>query len=300
MRRTSSVVRLVAATGAAALLVAAVVIALALILGADENDGSEATVPSEEDVDVLHVHGLGVNPGDETLYAATHTGVFRVTRSGEAQRVANRFQDTMGFTVIGPDHFLASGHPDLREGGPPLLGLIESTDAAETWQRRSLHGEADLHAIVAAHDRVYAADATGSRLLVSTDGGATWDERGTVELAGLAVDPGEPDHLLGVTYDATVVTSRDGGRTWSQVPSPPLVALGWDAGTGLFGLAADGTLYSIDDGAGMFEPVGVLPAAGQALLVADDALYAATEGGGIFVSEDAGGTWRSLLEPRPA
>lgn len=51
-------------------------------------------------------------------------------------------QDTMGFTVVGPDRFLGSGHPDQvqarDEGLPPLLGLIESTDGGKSWQTISL------------------------------------------------------------------------------------------------------------------------------------------------------------------
>lgn len=77
-------------------------------------------------------------PADGALYAATHTGLFRLDGDGNVERIADRYQDTMGFTVAGPDEFLASGHPDLRdkelqvEGKPPLLGLIESPDAGRT------------------------------------------------------------------------------------------------------------------------------------------------------------------------
>ena len=88
---------------------------------------------------VSHVHGLGINPADGELYAATHNGMLRVPHDAQASRVGDLFQDTMGFTVVGADHFLGSGHPDLRdekmfkEGRPPLLGLIESTDGGVTW-----------------------------------------------------------------------------------------------------------------------------------------------------------------------
>ncbi len=57
-----------------------------------------------------HVHGLAVNPADRRLYVASHLGVFRETERG-FERVADRWQDTMAFTVVGPDHFLGSGHP---------------------------------------------------------------------------------------------------------------------------------------------------------------------------------------------
>jgi hypothetical protein len=61
-----------------------------------------------------HIHGLGVDPGDGTLYAATHFGVFRVGDDGSLARVADRWQDTMAFTVIGPGHFSGQWAP-----GPP-------------------------------------------------------------------------------------------------------------------------------------------------------------------------------------
>jgi hypothetical protein len=75
----------------------------------------------------------------------------------------------MAFTIAGPDTFPASGHPDLREDLPPHPGLIESTDAAETWKPLSLQGEADFHAIEIVGDRIYGYDE-----LSSTDDGATW------------------------------------------------------------------------------------------------------------------------------
>lgn len=90
----------------------------------------DSTTPAvADDPGVVHVHGLGVNPADGALYAATHTGLFRLDDDGRVERIADRHQDTMGFTIAGPDRFLASGHPDMRDenlrvdGKPPLLGL---------------------------------------------------------------------------------------------------------------------------------------------------------------------------------
>jgi hypothetical protein len=63
-----------------------------------------------------------------------------------AERVGDSYQDTMGFTVVGPNRFLGSGHP-ATDDLPPLLGLIESTDAGKTWEHVSLLGEADSHVL---------------------------------------------------------------------------------------------------------------------------------------------------------
>jgi hypothetical protein len=37
----------------------------------------------------------------------------------------------MGFAVVGPDHMIGSGHPDVRTDLPPLLGLIQSRDPGQ-------------------------------------------------------------------------------------------------------------------------------------------------------------------------
>ncbi len=120
------------------LLVAGLLTAAAC--GESAEDGTEQS-PRVLDAGPVHVHGLGVNPKDGALFTATHTGLFRVAPGGtQPVRVGDRYHDTMGFTVVGPDHFLASGHPDGRERLPPLLGLIESRDAGESWQAISLLG----------------------------------------------------------------------------------------------------------------------------------------------------------------
>ena len=110
----------------------AVLLGTALLSGACAKDTPATTPPVDEDTSVGHIHGLGVDPADDSLYVATHFGLFHVDESGRPSRVADRYQDTMAFTVVGPGHFLGSGHPDLREDLPAHLGLIESTDAGET------------------------------------------------------------------------------------------------------------------------------------------------------------------------
>jgi hypothetical protein len=203
--------------------------------------GAGAPAPTFEDPGVAHVHGLGVDPGDGTLYAATHTGIFTLPAKGKATRIADRYQDTMGFTVVGPRHFLGSGHPDQRdtqlhvEGTRPLLGLIESTDAGVTWHKQSLFGEADFHALSAAHGRVYGYEATGSRFLVTTDN-KTWETRNAgIALGGFAVSPTDPEAIV-ATSEAGLVASSDGGRTFAPVAdAPPFITVSWHAARTLWG-----------------------------------------------------------------
>ena len=152
--------------------VAAVAIGVASALVATRlGDGDERAVSARAGSvvapgDVGHVHGVGLNPADGRWYVATHAGLLRTEGNGSLLRVADRYQDTMGFTVVGSDEFLASGHPDLRDGLPSRLGLIRSSDAGLTWVAVSLSGDADLHAIVLAGDLLYAADASNAVLLM--------------------------------------------------------------------------------------------------------------------------------------
>jgi len=250
----------------------------------------------EDDPGVSHVHGLGIDPADGTLYAATHFGLFRIPEKGQATRVADRFQDTMGFTVTGPNRFLGSGHPDfedkelLREGHDPHLGLIQSTDAGRTWKELSLLGEADFHALAAAHGMVYGYNATDGEFMVSPDG-KTWDRRSKVTLVSFAVDPDDPEHIIATT-EGGPVTSTDGGRDWQPLSGPALAYLSWEEDGGLWGVGPDGGIYRSTDKGTTWEHQGNLPGPPEALLVRGSVLHAAVSEEGIFRSTDGGRSWQ--------
>ena len=263
--------------------------------------GTSCSTPGEEvgtDSGLSHVHGLGVNPADGKLYAASHHGVFRLDGDG-ATRQGGLQQDTMGFTVAGPDRFLASGYPDpskdslLRPGMRPLLGLIESTDRGVSWRSLSLLGEVDFHALVHAHDRVYGFDSTNRRFMVSMDT-KQWDARSTVSLSSFAASPASPDRVVGSLADHSTVLSSDGGRTW-QPSGARASFISWHRARGLWGVDATGVvLRSADEGA-TWTVVGKIAAVPAALLAEEQGLFVAAPEG-IFVSSDAS-TW-SRIHPR--
>ena len=249
-----------------------------------------------DDPGVSHVHGLGVNPADGSLIVATHYGTFRIPAdSDEAIRIGDSFQDTMGFTVVGPDRFYGSGHPDLagmQAGQPGSLGLIESTNAGETWANVSLSGRVDFHGLAFAHGHVYGWDSGTQRFMVSADG-KEWENRSTLPMYGFAVDPDDGEHVIAATPDG-LASSTDGGRTWTGGDGPPLRALSWDAAAGLWG--ADGTGGVWHSTQGGWVRAGTLPGPAQALLATPDGLYAAAGDGsgatGIYRSTDDGETWQ--------
>jgi len=256
----------------------------------------DASIPAATgEPGVSHVHGLGLNPGDGALIVATHYGSFRIPPDGdEAERIGDSFQDTMGFTVAGPDNFLGSGHPDaqgVRDGQPGRLGLIESIDGGVTWASLSLSGEVDFHGLAFAHDQVYGLDSGTGRFMVSTDR-TDWETRATVDLFGFAVDPGDAERIVGVGADG-LVESIDGGRRWAAAEGPPLVTVSWDATAGLWGADPGGAVWRYDQSG--WERAGALAGPPQAFLATSDALYAAAHDDadvtGIYRSIDDGRTW---------
>lgn len=264
-----------------------------LISGCGDEERSK---PSEEP-GVAHVHGLGINPADGALLVATHYGTFRIADGGSPERVGASYQDTMGFTVAGPDAFLGSGHPDvagMQAGQPGLLGLIESRDGGRSWINLSLAGEADFHALAYAHERVYGWDSTSERFMVSRDR-RSWETRSTLTIYGFAVDPADPDHIVAATPNG-VRASNDEGRTWSAPITPRLVVIAWAPTGALWGVDTGGSVYRSGDRGQRWEPTGRLSGEPQALNATDDVLWAAAgahaEPTGIYRSDDDGRTWQ--------
>lgn len=241
-----------------------------------------------------HVHGLGVDPGDETLYAATHFGVFRVGDDGSLTRIADRRQDTMAFTVVGPGHFLGSGHPDLREDLPSHLGLIESLDAAESWSVLSLGGEADFHSLEVVGDRVYGYDATSGRLMTTTDR-ESWTTITKGQIVDIAVVPSRPDRVVVTTPSGAVRELSLTGTSRPLGAAPRLVWIDATSDGRLVGITADGEVFTAAGADGEWQRAGRVAGAPGALEAADTAWYAATDER-IFTSTDGGTTWTVLVD----
>jgi hypothetical protein len=281
--------------------VLAVALLIALVAAGCSRAGPPPSVPVDTDPGLVHVHGLGINPGDGALYAATHTGLF-IVRDGDASRVADRHQDTMGFKVVGPDHFIASGHPDfqdpklLKAGRPPLLGLVESRDAGRTWEPASLLGEVDFHVLEIAHAAVYGFDATSGRFMVSHDR-RRWQTRSTTSLVDFAVSPRDGQVILATT-ERGLMRSADGGRQWRPAGGPVIALLDWTRPEALWGVADDGRLWASADAGQTWQRRGELGGPPEAFLAQADTLYAAVDEQGIRSSSDAGASWRTLYSPR--
>ena len=233
-------------------------------------NGDSGAAPEME-----HIHGIGID--------------------GDATRVADRVQDYMGFTVVGPGQFLASGHPGQGQGGPSSVGLIESTDTGQTWQTLSLSGEADFHALKYRHGRVYGLNSLTGQLLSSADK-QTWQELSTSEIADFAISPKSADVLVATTEQG-LTRSTDGGSTFELVESAPVILfVSWAEDGTLAGVTPDGVVYTAQAPTGEWTEQADLGSSPEALTIASATdLYAAVNGT-VLASSDGGATFSPMLD----
>lgn len=281
------------------LLVAAVLAVLLVGCGGDRSDSAPAGESLVVEAGPEHVHGLGVNPADKSLYIATHSGLWRAaTGQRKSSRVADIQHDLMGFTVVGPDRFLASGHPDLREELPPRMGLQRSTDAGRSWRTVSLLGEADLHVLRATGRRIYGVDSATGAFLTSADGGRSWQRRTPLApVFDLAIAPRTPNRVVAAT-ERGLISSSDAGRAWRPLRKDLAGLLAWPNRDALFLVDADGAVWRSANAGRTFEQVGSVGARPEAFAAGGAReLYAAVHGGTVVGSTDGGVTWRTRSTP---
>lgn len=264
-------------------------LAASVLTAACGSDGDAEVADTQEDV--VHIHDLLIRD-DDTVLAATHQGLYRVT-DDRLELIGAGRHDLMAATLV-DNTILASGHPDLRddslrvEDRPPLLGIVESTDG-ETWTERSSLGEADFHRLVFADGTLFGANSSDDAVWVSQDAGATWESRaGAAQLVAMAVDPFDATELIGVDLDRGLVRSNDGGDSWTDVQGPDLADLEWTS-DGIIGHDDTGEVHRLEGETWM--QVDELPEV-AALGTRGDELFALQLPSTVRRSTDGGETWR--------
>jgi hypothetical protein len=254
------------------------------------------------------IGSLTVDPGDGTLIAGTGLGLYRLEAGAKRARPfdgelttpsgSGAISPNLVLRFTGPGELIASGHPkDPGSGLPENLGLIRSDDGGATWTSVSLLGEEDLHALDVRGDVVAGQPVEAASVLVSTDGGKSFEER-TPPAAPLDVDldPKSPRRIAITTADGLFV-SKDGGGSWRQRDVLTTEThLAWSETGPLYRVDAGGVVQASEDGGESWEQAG--NAGGPPTTVTVDAegrLYVALAGARIVRSSDGGKSFEDLV-----
>ncbi len=248
---------------------------------------------------------------NEYYFGATGGGLWKTTDGGLTWRPVTDGQlhsSSVGAVAVSESNpdvvYIGMGETELRGNIMQGDGVYKSTDAGKTWKHMGL---ADTQAIsrirvhptnpdivyVSALGHPYGKNAERG-VFRSKDGGMTWekvlyrdDHSGAVDLT---MDPHNPQVLFAAIWDANrtpwgltsggpssgLFKTTDGGDRWTEITrNPGLPPAGGTSGiVGKIGVAVSGAdsnrVYAIVE----------------------------NENGGVFVSDDAGATWKKISEDR--
>lgn len=263
--------------------------------GSATTSGAAVEAPASGQLPLTHIHGVGIDPADGTLLLATHDGLFQVGEGGESTRVGPVI-DLMGFAVIGPGHFVASGHPGPGVDLPQPVGLIESMDGGRTWKQVSRQGVSDFHALTVSDGGVLGYDGS---LWRSSDGKKWQQVPIPAAPAFLSASP-DGAQILATTQQG-VLRSADGGSSWSKIDGVPLLqVVDWaENGINLVGVDPDGLVWTSADAGATWQQGPRLGSAPQAVDVSGSGdgtrvIVVTTEA--LLQSKDGARTFDVLLE----
>lgn len=264
---------------------------------------------------LTHVHGLTWSADGKRLLIPSHHGL-AVYENGKWSKAPGEQHDYMGFS--GTAKFVySSGHPASGSSLVNPFGLIRSKDGGRTWDKLGLEGETDFHLLAAGWNTnaiyvwnsVPSSRMKGKGLYSTLNDGLLWKPARAGGLAGdpraLAVHPVDTGIVAAATAEG-VFLSHDAGERFTRV--------GNGAGTGVFfDLDGKHLWYGSFDGAARLsraplrrggpDAIFSLPPLTQdavAYIAQNPMLHSeyaiATYGRNVYLSVDAGRTWKAIAE----
>lgn len=241
---------------------------------------------------------VSVLPVGSTLLAGTAGhGLWRTTDGGASWHSVSELRGEY-VTLLAPDP--AHGNRVYARG---RAGLFRSDDTGATWTRLASALEREIVNTIWFESGRLLVGTAGGGIWWSADDGATWNAaqvenpRRRAVLALLRVGK----TLYAGTFDG-ILESNDAGAKWltkGQGPGSPLIHdLVMDSTRGRWLVAAEDGLYAWRAGELPLRlDLGVDDVPVLSVALAPDApnrVYAGTDGRGVFVSDDGGGSWAAV------
>ncbi|MBF0200154.1 MAG: hypothetical protein HQK66_02370 [Desulfamplus sp.] len=280
------------------------------------------------------------------LFTASRSGFF-TTRDGGAtwQGLANgdaRAQEGQKIVVNPVDsnhlvgYIIDAGFFPLYsfDGGQSWGGASYFTEGSGLWQDGPPEGHNELvldlifspvtgrnlYATIGKADCMVSGQCTGRGIMVSVDGGISWDKTDLTQglVTGIAINESDESEMYAITYSGEVYYSKDAGVNWSFRGRSPVTTVGPDAdmvhpaqvATVLaldpfdskklyHGLNPGGVRVSLDGGESWSESSVGLPGEIRVTDIEPDPnrgglIYLSSFIEGVFYSLDGGGTWTKI------
>jgi photosystem II stability/assembly factor-like uncharacterized protein len=269
-------------------------------------DGGKSWTDTMPDINNMAVRALALDPSRPGRVHAgtTRDGVLRTSDAGRTWVGPGTGFWSFDVTGVVSDPSDPKTAWVATSGG----GVFKTADGGATWAVKGA-GMTDRSVscllFVPASRTLFVG--TANNVFASTDGAEKWTPAqsglGRTEVTALAVDPGNPKTLY-ARDDFYFHRSTDGGVTWTQSKADLDVS---GTTNGLFALTADAAapnavftsvyrqFWKSGDGGTTFTKSGSgLPLERVEVLLADPgskALYAGTEGEGVYKSNDGGASW---------
>ncbi|WP_088008787.1 F510_1955 family glycosylhydrolase [Indiicoccus explosivorum] len=280
---------------------------------AETEEAAEA-VPTESEIELTHVHGLGITGDGAALYVPAHDGL-KVFEDSVWRAAEVAPHDFMGFSMV-DDGFYTSGHPAPGSDLKNPFGVSRSTDMGETLENLSLYGEIDFHAMDVGYNShaIYVINPQPNSVMdeaglyYSTDDAATWTHSAAEGISGqlmaIAVHPTE-EGTVAAAGEQGVFVSEDFGETFTEVTDIPSTAVEFAPdGTLLAGGVADPftlTVFSDDFSEGTALPIPELSGQNAISYIAvnpenEEQIFFSTFERDIYLSEDGGESWEQIAD----
>ena len=182
---------------------------LPAVLGLIRSDDAGRTWESVSELGRADFH---IIDGDGDRLVGALFGIPQVLVSGDAGKT----WETRSTPEPLVDLAVSPAEPS-RWVGTTANGIFLSVDEGGTW--RAIDPKANVRLAWPEEDVLYRID-PGGPVLVSADGGETWEERGSTGGEPRELTAASADELYAALLDGTVSRSADGGETWEKLITP--------------------------------------------------------------------------------